>query len=83
VSSQNGSADISVMRADGSNALVLTENAAEDIDPAWSPDGTRLAFAANRNANPYQIYTMRGDGGEKRLLTRNAAGDSATPAWQP
>ena len=83
VSSQNGSADISMMRADGSNALVLTENAAEDIDPAWSPDGTRLAFAANRNANPYQIYTMRGDGGEKRLITRNATGDSSTPAWQP
>lgn len=36
------------MNADGSGQTNLTNNAATDSSPAWSPDGTQIAFAAVR-----------------------------------
>ena len=44
-----GDADIYVMDADGSNVRQLTNNPAPDWSPAWSPDGTRIAFARLRD----------------------------------
>jgi TolB protein len=36
------------MNADGSAQTNLTNNPASDGDPAWSPDGTKLAFTRSR-----------------------------------
>lgn len=35
----------------------LTDHPANDVNPAWSPDGKRIAFASNRDGN-YNIYIM-------------------------
>ena len=40
-----GAPDIFVMNADGSNVVNLTNDAALDDFPAWSPDGLRIAYA--------------------------------------
>jgi Tol biopolymer transport system component len=59
----------------------LTTNWSQDVDPAWSPDGSRLAFASDRSGR-FQIYVMRADGSHVRRLTHDSANDSE-PAWSP
>jgi TolB protein len=49
--------------------------------PAWSPDGTKLAFTSSRNGNP-EIYTMNRDGSSVQRITNHPAID-ATPTWSP
>jgi Tol biopolymer transport system component len=55
------SAEIYKMNADGKNAVRLTNNTTEDFDPAWSPDGTKIAFDGTRSGN-FEIYVMSTDG---------------------
>ena len=43
-----GDDEIFTMNPDGSGGKQLTDNAAEDRDPAWLADGTRIAVATNR-----------------------------------
>jgi TolB protein len=69
------------MSADGSNPMNLTNNSAKDTDPCWSPDGTKIAFASDRDGN-LEIYTMAVDGSNITRLTDNAAEDSS-PTWKP
>ncbi len=67
--------------SDGSDPVNLTNNAASDSDPAFSPDGTKIAFDSFRNGNQ-DIYVMNADGTEQKRLTKKAAGDYE-PAWSP
>jgi TolB protein len=76
VSDSNGSNDIVVMDLDGSARESLTAGADEDTDPAWAPDGRRLAFVRN-GAQP-AIYVIRSDGGGLKRVTVGAS-----PAWSP
>ena len=59
------------MNADGTGQTRLTNNAAFDIEPAWSPDGTKIAFASDRDGN-VEIYVMNADGTGQTRLTNNA-----------
>ena len=52
------------MNADGSGQRRLTRNPARDKDPAWSPDGRRIAFNSGS-----QIWLMNPDGSGQRSLT--------------
>jgi Tol biopolymer transport system component len=64
------------------NIVRLTTNPARDTDPAWSPDGSRIAFATDRDGNS-EIYTMESSGGGGlQRLTANTIYD-AEPEWQP
>jgi Tol biopolymer transport system component len=76
------SPEIYVMNADGSGRTRLTTNNATDIEPALSPDGTRIAFVSDRDGN-YEIYTMRVDGADLRRLTHDDKVDPVTRDWQP
>ena len=69
------------MDADGSNPTRLTDNPASDIVPAWSPDGTKIAFASRRDGNP-EVYVMDADGSNPTRLTDNPTFDGV-PAWSP
>jgi len=49
--------------------------------PAWSPDGSKIAFTSNRDGNP-EIYVMNRDGSNLRRMTNNPSID-VTPTWSP
>ena len=59
-----------------------------DSAPAWSPDGTKIAFESRLDvlgANPggdMEIWVMNADGTDPRMLTSNTAHDEG-PAWSP
>ncbi|CAN5442462.1 hypothetical protein BH18ACI2_BH18ACI2_07710 [soil metagenome] len=63
------------------NPLSLTNNLATDWHPKYSPDGTRIVFASDRDGN-FEIYVMNADGSAPRRLTHNSAED-LTPVWSP
>ena len=73
VSDAEGSSDIAVMNADGSGRESLTTGTPEDTDPAWSPEGSRLAFVRDG-----AIHLVKSDGSGLRRITAGT-----TPAWSP
>lgn len=73
--------EVFVANSDGSDVQNLSHHPAFDGWPAWSQDGTMIAFASNRNAN-YQIWLMKADGSEPRLLA-NTEGRATEPRWAP
>ena len=60
------------MSADGSGQKRLTSHAAADGDPAWSPDGRKIAFVRGTRRNQ-DIFVMNADGSEQKRLTRDPA----------
>lgn len=73
--------DLYVMNADGSGLTSLTNDAGFDGWPAWSPDGTRIAFVSNRGG-AYDLYVMKADGTGVTQLTHDQATEGR-PTWSP
>ncbi len=73
--------DIYTMTAEGLDPVRLTETEADDMLPAWSPDGRRIVFISDRDGNR-EVYLMNADGSTPENLTHNPAEDW-TPTWSP
>ncbi len=68
-----------VMNADGSDAHVLSNAGPVDAYPAWSPDGSRIAFVSTRGGE-YDIWVVGSDGSNPVQVTFTGA---ESPAWTP
>jgi TolB protein len=71
---------ICTINSDGTQNTRFTQIAPAS-DPAWSPDGTKIAFAGNSDNNA-EIYVMQADGTAPTPLTINQL-DDEDPAWSP
>lgn len=81
-SDRDGYFDIWVSNLDGGNPVQLTNNTASDERPAWSPDGTRIAFQRQWPGLDTEIIVMNADGSSIHALTANNLSDQA-PTWSP
>lgn len=78
---ENDNADVYVMNADGTGLTRLTDDPGWDGTPAWSPDGSQIAFASERLGSPV-IMLMNADGSNQRAIT-DPSYVSMMPAWSP
>ncbi len=83
-STRSGNQDIWVMNADGSNARNVTNNASRnEFQPAWSSDGSKIAYVAGTEVTQDQdIWVIDADGTDARQLTDNETADWG-PTWSP
>ncbi|HEV8176468.1 MAG TPA: Ig-like domain-containing protein, partial [Gemmatimonadales bacterium] len=81
-SNRGGSFGIYQMRTSGPPNLVpLLQDSAANMQPALSPDRTRIAFSSNRSGS-FDLYLMEADGTNLRRLT-TGAGNEGDPVWTP
>ncbi|MGI9659655.1 MAG: hypothetical protein ACR2OD_12155 [Gaiellaceae bacterium] len=78
-----GDFEIATVSPTRGTVKLLTRNRKTDVEPAWSPDGERIAFSSNRR-NPlnFDIWVMRRDGKGQRRVTASVAND-VEPTWAP
>jgi RHS repeat-associated protein len=84
-SNRDGSAQIYSMNTDGGGLSRLTNDAANDEAPNWSPNNSRIVFQSDRDnlfSGISDIYVMNWDGSGQTRLTSDAADDSAA-VWSP
>lgn len=76
--------DIVIVKRDGSVWRDVTNDAAFDRFPRWSPDGRKIAFASDRGGN-YEIWVGGADGTNLRQVTFMGVSNTGTsfPVWSP
>jgi WD40 repeat protein len=78
-SDRDGGYDIYVADPDGTGVTRITR-AHDDFDPAWSPDGLRLATACE---DQFLICVMNPDGSGSYDIAENGEGEVPEPSWSP
>lgn len=78
------------MQSDGTEQQRLTSDRLATSDPAWSPDGRRIAFTRNQDEGESttfttdEVFVMDADGRDVRQLTPEEIGmSSGQPTWSP
>ncbi|UYV16630.1 amidohydrolase family protein [Porphyrobacter sp. ULC335] len=74
--------DIYTMPITGGTPKRISEGLSWDVQPRFSPDGTRIAFTSDRGGGD-NIWVMNADGSDKRQLTKEDFRLLNQPAWSP
>ncbi len=72
---------LQVADSDGYNAVTILKSRDSILSPAWSPDGTKIAYVAFEERHP-KVF-IQGVAGESRELIANFPGLNSAPAWSP
>jgi eukaryotic-like serine/threonine-protein kinase len=70
--------DIYIKPAGGGTQFRLTDNAAQDYCPTWSPDGRSIAFLRSLGLNRAEVRVVSASGGTERKI-----GEIRSPQWGP
>ena len=70
-----------VSDSDGENAQAALTSAEPIISPAWSPDGSQLAYVSFESRKPV-VYVHSVSSGKRRLIA-NFKGSNSAPTWSP
>jgi Tol biopolymer transport system component len=78
-----GHSEIATINPDGSGFALLTNNPGFfNIEPAWSADGRKIAFASSRDSH-LELWIMNADGSSPTKLPTPPLTGSRQPAWSP
>ncbi len=72
---------LQVADADGYNPQTVVSSNEPIISPAWSPDGTKLAYVSFEKKKPI-IFVQSLTSGNRAILA-NYKGNNSAPAWAP
>ena len=78
---QNGQDDIWALPVGSPQPVRLTDSLADDRDPSWSPDGSKIVFASRRDG-PWDLYLLDLTQGQTTRLTFTEHYEGA-PTWSP
>ena len=72
------------MAIEGGTSIQLTLSNVKEFNPAWSPDGKRIAFGSNEGG-VYKVWSVDADGANRRQFakTQLSAYDGAQITWSP
>ncbi len=73
--------ELQIADADGQNAQAALISKEPIISPAWSPNGTQLAYVSFENKKPVIYVHSLATG--KRIVAANFKGSNSAPAWSP
>ena len=79
---QGASSNLFVMDLVSRTTTRLTDTAAIDTSPSFSPDGSQIVFESDRGGEE-QIYVMAASGGAAKRISFGEGARYSTPVWSP
>jgi Tol biopolymer transport system component len=80
----DGNNEIYTVNSDGNGFTRITNSSVRDLGPAWSPDGSKIAFYIHiSDQYQWSQYIMDADGKNIKRLTNTANVCDGQPDWSP
>ena len=78
---QGNTYELQIADSDGQNPQVALRSREPIISPAWSPDGTKLAYVSFESGKP--VVYVHHLASSKRVPVANFKGNNSAPTWSP